>query len=202
MRVLFLVQSEQRAILDSLYDAICSHCECDLRRLTSDQQADLAGYFARGVQVERYDRILLFLRFKKELAQIDFIRTLPNLVALEHDACQNYAPGKYQGRFSYYYKSIPWIRVICSGFTLAERLRAEGIDAVCVPKGYDSALLHDQHRERDIELGFIGSLQASAYAGRKALLEELLRYEKLEVIRTKPGVEYRDCLKETLKKTS
>lgn len=194
MKVLFLVQDEQKIILDALYEAVCAHCECDLRRLSSKQQADLAGYFAQEVEADKYDRILFFLRFKKELQQIDFIRGVPNLVTLEHDACQNYAPGKYRGRFSYYYKSIPWIRVICSGYTLAQRLRAEGIDAVCVPKGYDQSLLHDQQRARDIELGFLGSLGAAAYAGRKAMLEELIRHENLQIMRTAPGADYRDCL--------
>lgn len=28
MKVLFLVQKEQRAILDRLYDGIAAHCEC------------------------------------------------------------------------------------------------------------------------------------------------------------------------------
>lgn len=194
MKVLFLVQDEQRVVLDSLYDAICAHCECDLRRLSGKQQADLPGYFAREVEVDRYDRILFFLRFKKELQQIDFIRSVPNLVTLEHDACQNYLPGKYRGRFSYYYKSIPWIRVICSGFGLAQRLRDEGVDALCVPKGYDQALLRDLGRERDIELGFLGSLGSAAYAGRKALLEELVRHENLTLAKAAPGVEYRDHL--------
>lgn len=194
MKVLFLVQDEQRVVLDRLYEAVCAHCECDLRRLSSKDQADLAGYFAREVEVERYDRILFFLRFKKELQQIDFIRSVPSLVTLEHDACQNYLSGKYRGRFSYYYKSIPWIRVICSGFGLAQRLRDEGVDALCVPKGYDQALLHDQGRARDIELGFLGSLGSAAYAGRKALLEELIRHENLTIARAAPGEEYRDHL--------
>lgn len=195
MKVLFLVQDEQKVILDALYDAICAACDCDLRRLSSKEQSDLKGYFSHHVQVEKYDRIVFFLRFKKELQQIDFIRTIPNLVTLEHDACQNYIDGKYRGYFSYYYQSIPWIRVICSGFTLAERLRAEGTDAICVPKGYDENLLCDLNQVRDIELGFIGSLGAEAYAGRKKLLEELKKEEpSLSLLTTASGLAYRDCL--------
>jgi glycosyltransferase involved in cell wall biosynthesis len=194
VKVLFLVQDEQTVILDALYDAVCAHCECDFRRLSSQQQSNLATYFAHEVKVQDYDRILFFLRFKKELQQINFIRSVPNLVSLEHDACQNYAPGKYQGSFSYYYKSIPWIRVICSGYSLAERLRSENIDAVCVPKGYDQTLLYDQRKKRDIELGFLGSLGAKAYAGRKAMLEALVQYENLQIMKTAPGKDYRECL--------
>lgn len=82
MKVLFLVQKEQRAILDRLYDGIAAHCECDTRWLSSEEQADLRGYFRKHVDVSRYDRILFFLRFKKEMRQVRFIRSVPNLVIL------------------------------------------------------------------------------------------------------------------------
>lgn len=190
MRVLFLVQKEQRAILDRLYEGIADHCECETRWLTSAEQRNLRGYFRREVDVTQYDRIVFFLRFKHEIRQVGFIRSVPNLVILEHDAYQNYIPCKYTGEFSAYYRKLPWARVICSGFMVSERLRAEGFDAVFVPKGYDQSLLQGEDRERDIELAFVGSTNSVAYSGRKALLDELGRVENLVVTRTKSGEEY------------
>ncbi|MDY7563074.1 glycosyltransferase [Pseudomonas sp. 10B1] len=194
MKVLFLVQKEQRAILDRLYEGVAEHCECDLRWLTSAEQRNLRGYFRREVDITRYDRIVFFLRFKQEIRQVPFIRTVPNLVILEHDAYQNYIPCKYTGKFSAHYRKLPWARVISSGFMVSKRLREEGFDAVFVPKGYDQNLLQDQGRERDIELAFVGSTDSIAYSGRKALLEELGRVETLVVTRTKSGEEYCDTL--------
>ncbi|MEF2077936.1 glycosyltransferase [Pseudomonas aeruginosa] len=190
MKVLFLVQKEQRAILDRLYDGIAAHCECDTRWLSGEEQADLRGYFRKHVDVSRYDRILFFLRFKKEMRQVRFIRSVPNLVILEHDAYQNYIPCKYTGKFSAHYRRLPWARVISSGHTVSERLRQEGFDAVFVPKGYDQTLLHDLGLARDIELGFVGSTGSVAYSGRKALLDELGGVENLLVTKTKSGEEY------------
>jgi glycosyltransferase involved in cell wall biosynthesis len=194
MKVLFLVQKEQRAILDRLYEGIGAHCECDLRWLSSDEQRNLRGYFRREVDVTRYDRIIFFLRFKQEIRQAAFIRTVPNLVILEHDAYQNYIPCKYTGKFSAHYRKMPWVRVISSGFMVSERLRAEGFDAVFVPKGYDQTLCRDLGRERDIELAFVGSTNSVAYSGRKALLDELGQVENLVVTRTKSGEEYCETL--------
>lgn len=194
MKVLFLVQKEQRAILDRLYEGVGDHCECDLRWLSSDEQRNLRRYFREHVDVTRYDRIVFFLRFKQEIRQASFIRTVPNLVILEHDAYQNYIPCKYTGKFSAHYRKLPWARVLSSGFMVSERLRGEGFDAVFVPKGYDQTLLADQSRERDIELAFVGSTNSVAYSGRKALLDELGQVENLVVTRTKSGDEYRDTL--------
>lgn len=185
MNVLFLVQKEQRAILDRLYDGIAAHCKCDIRWLSSDEQRHLRRYFRREVDVTRYDRIVFFLRFKQEIRQVSFIRTVPNLVILEHDAYQNYIECKYTGKFSAHYRQLPWARVISSGFMVTQRLREEGFDAVFVPKGYDQALLQDLGRERDIELAFVGSTNSVAYSGRKALLDELASVEPLVVTRTK-----------------
>ncbi len=194
MKVLFLVQKEQRAILDRLYEGVAAHCECDLRWLSSAEQRDLRGYFRREVDVTRYDRIIFFLRFKQEIRQVGFIRTVPNLVILEHDAYQNYIPCKYTGKFSAHYRKLPWARVISSGYMVSERLRQEGFDAVFVPKGYDQQLLADQGRERDMELAFVGSTNSVAYSGRKALLDELGQVENLVVTRTNSGAEYCDTL--------
>lgn len=134
MKVLFLVQKEQRAILDRLYDGIAAHCECDTRWLSSEEQADLRGYFRKHVDVSRYDRILFFLRFKKEMRQVRFIRSVPNLVILEHDAYQNYIPCKYTGKFSAHYRRLPWARVISSGHTVSERLRQEDSTRYSCPR--------------------------------------------------------------------
>lgn len=194
MKVLFLVQKDQRAILDRLYEGVAAHCECDLRWLSSDEQRNLRRYFRREVDVAQHDRIVFFLRFKQEIRQVGFIRTIPNLVILEHDAYQNYIPCKYTGKFSAHYRKLPWARVISSGFVVTERLRSEGFDAVFVPKGYDQTQLEDQGRERDIELAFVGSTNSVAYSGRKALLDELAGVEPLVVTRTKSGEEYRDTL--------
>lgn len=194
MKVLFLVQKDQRAILDRLYDGIASACECDIRWLTDNEQDNLRAYFRDHVNVADYDRILFFLRFKKEVRQVNFIRTLPNLVILEHDAYQNYIPCKYTGKFSDHYSKLPWARVITSGAVVTRRLRDEGFDAVFVPKGYDEALLCNEQHERDIELAFVGSLRSVAYSGRKAMLESIAAVEKLLITRTKSGDEYRQTL--------
>ncbi|WP_028694979.1 glycosyltransferase [Pseudomonas cremoricolorata] len=194
MKVLFLVQKEQRAILDRLYDGVAAHCDCDLRWLSSDEQRNLRRYFRQQVDVSRYERIVLFLRFKQEIRQASFIRTLPNLVILEHDAYQNYIPCKYTGKFSAHYRHMPWARVISSGFMVSQRLREEGFDAVFVPKGYDQQLLTDQGQARDIELAFVGSTRSVAYSGRKALLDELAQVEPLVVTKTNSGADYCNTL--------
>ena len=194
MRTLFLIQKEQRVILDRFYDSICHYLgDCDLRRLSSAEQGDLKGYF-KQIDVESYDRIILFLRFKKEIRQVRFIRSIPNLVILEHDANQNYTEGKYRGKFSAHYRQLPWARIINSGYEVSEKLKQEGFDSVFVPKGYDQVLLKNNAQERDIELGFVGSVEHKTYKKRKELLQTLGETEGLVLARTHSGEDYLEML--------
>lgn len=190
MKILFLVQKDQRVILDRLYEAVAAHTDCDLRWLTDEDQADLRRYFREQVDTARYERIVFFLRFKKEIRQVAFIRGVPKLVILEHDAWQNYFPCKYRGKFSAHYHRLPAARVLCSGYQVTQKLRAEGTDAVFVPKGYDQTLLRNLGSTRDIELGFVGSTKSGIYRERKAMLDEIGRREPLMTVRTESGADY------------
>ncbi len=194
MSFLFLVQKKQRVILDRLYDGVVNNSECDVRWLSDLEQSNLKKYFKQHVELKKYSRVIIFLRFKKELRQVNFIRTIPNLIILEHDAYQNYIPCKYTGRFSSYYKKLPWARVLSSGAVVTRRLQEEGVDAVFVPKGYDQELLRNLERPRDIELGFIGSTKSIAYSQRREFLEKLSQKENLLATRTKSGDEYLQTL--------
>lgn len=194
MKVLLLVQKEQRVILDRLYAGIEAHANCDTRYLTGTEQSGLRKYFKENVDVNDYDRIVLFLRFKKELRQIRFIRTIPNLVILEHDAYQNYIDCKYKDKFSWYYSKIPWARILSSGATVTRRLQEEGFDTLFVPKGYDQELLANKNVDRDIELGFVGSIKSATYSKRKDFLTRLALKENLLITRTGSGQEYVETL--------
>ena len=196
MKFLLLVQDDQKILLDHFYAALVSRLgDCDLLRLSSDNQANLKAFLKKNVDVSQYDRIILFLRFKKEIKQYKFIQTIPNLVILEHDACQNYIDGwKYKGLFSKHYGRMPWARIIVSGKNVAARLLDEGFDAHFVSKGYCNRTINDRNTDRDIEFGFIGGVQSRVYSGRKNLLEEISKVIDLKMLKTSPGEEYNNML--------
>ena len=171
------------------------HCDLDLRRLDSTEQRNLASYFKQHVDLNQYDRILLFLRFKTQIRQVPFLRTLPDLVIIEHDACQNYIPGsKYYGKFSRHYAALPWAKILVSGANLAARLIAEGCDAHFVSKGYDHRLLRNLHNQRSIQLGFVGNLTRDVYHERRNLLGEAERTLGLTATKTNSGTDYLHAL--------
>lgn len=192
-----LVQADHGSTaFESLYREMAEHFSVfDLRWLTNEEQADLRTYFRKNVDTEDYDRIVSFIRFKKEIKQVRFYRTLPNLVFLEYDACQNYMKvSKYRGVFGKHYKKIPWVKVISSGFTVTKKLKAEGIDATFVPKGFDNKVIYNLDLTRDIELGFVGNLRNKTYTDRRLFLEKMTQTEGLVVTKTAPGVEYNKML--------
>lgn len=195
MKILLLVIKHQLANLEALYAGIAEQANVHLQRLDSDQQSHLENYFNANITIPNYDRIVFFLRFKQEIRQIGFIRTLPNLVILEHDACQNYFPtSKYYGKFSRHYRDLPWTRILVSGFQVSQRLKAEGHETSFIPKAYDHTLLKNLHLIRDITFGFVGSTHNKLYAKRNELLNDISNQFELEIITTKPGIDYLNAL--------
>jgi glycosyltransferase involved in cell wall biosynthesis len=123
------------------------------------------------------------------------LKCIPGLVFLEHDAYQNYMPAsKYRGAYSRLYRRLPSCRALVSGAVVARKMLAEGIDTVFVSKGYDEQMLHNTGVERDIPIGFLGSLKSTEYAERKAMLESLSQRTGMLVTRTKSGAEYLQTL--------
>lgn len=195
VKVLLLVMDEQRVLLDRLYEIVRQHCQaCVVQRLTKAQQMNL-GPFLAGVQHEQFDRVVIFSRIKRLAPQLRVLRCVPGLIFLEHDAYQNYMPSsKYQHLYSRLYGRLPSSRALVSGAVVAQRMQAEGIDAVFVSKGYDDDMLHNLGAKRDIPVGFLGSLKSKEYAQRKAILESLQSKTGMLVTRTESGDEYLQML--------
>ena len=195
MRVLLLVMAEQRVILDGLYQAIQNFCDfCEIVKLSSSEQSSLHKVFKKYNPLD-YDRVVIFSRLKKLSGQECFLRYIPGLVFIEHDACQNYMPSsKYFGRYIDFYKKLPSVKLLVSSYSVAEEFCKEGLDAVFVPKGYDESLLRNTHSHRDIEMAFVGSTKSKVYLERANFLGMLKKRVDLEVVRTESGFEYLEML--------
>jgi hypothetical protein len=200
MKLLYIVQQHKRTIFTRLQESIAHHAgDCDIHHLSDDQQKNLAKYFEENIDVKQYDRILIMVRLKRIMTQLGFLQTLPNLCFLEIDAWQNFhRKSKYRGKFSRFYSSLPWTRVISTGYQVSEKLRAHGLDVSFVPKGYDQQLIKNLEKPRSIELGFIGSLKSGFYSDRRNFLLKLANLEPLLITRTNPGRDYVEKMNETL----
>lgn len=192
---MLLVMDEQRVILDHLYEMVKKNCEqCDIYRLNKAQQLNLGKFFRSNNYLD-YDRVVIFSRLKRLVGQINVLKCVPNLIFLEHDACQNYMQfSKYRGKYSAFYRRLPWARVLCSGGVVARKLQEEGVDAVFVPKGYDETMLKNLQLPREVPVGFLGSLKGIVYTERKQILEQISERTGMVIRRTRSGAEYLEAL--------
>lgn len=146
----------------------------------------------------KFDAVIFDLRFRFIRNQIDFFIKLSSktqIYFLEEDACQNFLEGsQHFQQFSKFYKAIPNVKVLCSGYITEQKLRANGINAWMVPKGYDEQIIQDLGQHRDIGLGFLGKFTNPVYSKRKEIIETLERESGLIVLHTKPGAEYVEAL--------
>ena len=194
MKILVLIAAKRLPNNDVFYSALGEQCELDVRKLDSHEQKNLRNFF-KNLDVENYDKIVFDLHFKRICKQSRFIRTLPNLVIYELDACQNYiSNSKWQGRFLKFYQSLESFRLVCTGVQLTKKFKDEGLDACFLQKGYDQTYIKSTDSLRDIELGFIGRTKSATYAEREQLLSTLKNSMGLALLRTEAGAEYVDTL--------
>jgi uncharacterized protein YlbG (UPF0298 family) len=168
--------------------------EVDFVPLDAKEQKNLKKTFAH-LDLYKYDRVMTTLRTKKEMRQWKIMREIPNHVIFEYDACQNYmVRSKYKGKFSRYYQKIGSPRIIVSGATVSKRLENEGFESYFMPKGYDPRAIEDKRKERDICMGFIGSLDNDVYCERKQMIFRCQEKYSLQLFKTKNLEEYADKL--------
>jgi hypothetical protein len=194
MRVLVLSSADRALDNRTLWSSLQDGAQVDVRFLEKDQQRCLRRYFV-DIAIDKYERVILDLMFKHVRTQSRFLRTLPGLTLYEEDAYLDFMPGsRWSGAFVRFYRQLPGVRVISTGFAVTNHLRAAGVDAHFVPKGFDPARMVLQNQKRDIELGFIGRLGSAAYSARRTLLEALAKVEPLEIMRTHTANEYVETL--------
>lgn len=193
-RILVLTAAPRLPDLRTLYTHLASQLTLDIHQLNKAQQLDLRRSLM-DTPLSLYTRVLVDLPFRHIYRQSAFFSGLPSVMFYEEDASQNYMRNSRRfGAFSRFYARLRAARVVVTGAVLAERLRREGVDSHFLGKGFDPACLFDEHRPRDIELGFIGRLASAEYAGRQRLLSQLAACEPLQLLRTTPGTAYRHML--------
>ena len=193
-RFLVLTSASREPDNHLLWEGLRQYAEVDVHFLNKEQQRNLKKFFA-SIDTDAYDRIVLDLFFRILRKHARFLKRLPNLVLYEEDACQEYIPSsRWRGKFSAFYRKLPNVRVIITGYSVSEKFRDMGFDVRFLPKGYDSSKLYDTGSKRDIELGFIGRTSSNTYAERKEFIQRATAELDLKAMRTEPGDAYRVAL--------
>lgn len=190
MRILVLTSTPRAPDNHLLWEGLRDHAEVDIRAVAKEEQRNLRRVLARH-DLSAYRRIVVDLLFRYVSRRAFLLSGIPGLVLYEEDACQNFLPhSAWHGRFEHFYRRLPAARIVCTGHDVAGKLRATGVDARFVPKGFDSSTLSDQGLARDISFGFIGRLTSGVYTERKRMLELASGDFGLEILRTEPGADY------------
>lgn len=148
-----------------------------------------------GIDHRTIDNLITDIPFKILHKHARALQRLPGPVIYEEDACQNFiASSKWYGRFSDFYRQLPHAQFVVTGHAVSQRLRALGLNAHFLPKGFDESRLYPTGAIRDIPVGFIGRVRSQVYAERAQLLESLAASHGVSLLRTTTIEEYRNTL--------
>jgi glycosyltransferase involved in cell wall biosynthesis len=194
MKVLVLTIENRVPDNSAMYVALADWVSLTIQIVTREQQKKLKQII-KNLELNKYDKIILDLHAAKLFGQAKVINSIPRPIIIEEDACQNYIEqSKHYGKFSAFYTKLGPFQLLCSGWGVTQKLITEGFNVSFFPKGFDSGVLYDLKIDRDIELAFIGRTKSQTYTQRSHFLRQLEQLEGLKVLRTQPGIAYRDML--------
>jgi len=166
----------------------------DVTLLDEAQQATLQE-IVNIEELRRYDRVVLDLKWGLIKRQGPFISRIPHLVLHESDSCTNFIlfSGSYRKYEAFYHRLGPF-RLIATSCTVSAWFRAQGLDAVFVPKSFDSNYLRHLELARDIEFGFVGTQKNRIYRERNKMLQAFSQQIPLFIKKTRTREEYMETL--------
>lgn len=194
LKVLALIWDVRLPDNTRLYTKLAELIDLDIVLLDKRGRRNIPKVLKK-LDLSKYDRIVMELRFKHALPYIKYLKTVPNLMLYDDDAWQNFATfGKNQNKFIDYYQQLQPKRIINSGACVAEKVRQHGFDSEYLGKGFDGTRLNNLNLVRDIDMGFIGRFEHTNYTPRRDLLLALKERSNLQLLRTETDAEYLETL--------
>ncbi len=187
MRVLVITKAKTPVPLHALWEALGGLC--DLERVAfGEAEMERHGEALARLDFSRYDRVLLDQNIRRIGRQYRALRAVPNLVFLEHDACQQFVPrSPWHRRYEIAFRDVGNLRVLVSNRTCELAFRAAGLDCGYLPKCHDQQRIQCLDGPRDIEFGYIGRMNHGVYTGRRTLLQAVREPLGLQMLRTEFG---------------
>ena len=194
LKLLIISRQDRSRSFATLFDGIARHFDTTVVKLSKQQRTVLTKTID-SLGLEKYDRVMFDVPLTRIGRHYKALRKISGLILYEEDAWTEFSEhSKYRNKFIKIYQSIGAFRLITTGYTNSETLRAAGLDVVVIPKSYDENHLRNLHLDRDIGLAFIGRIKTRIYRDRRPFLEKLVAENGMQLLRTDPGEEYLQTL--------
>src|SRR3954447_2339804 len=128
MKVLLISKAKTPIPLGTMWEALGRLCDLEKVEFGEDEMEHYAKALLQ-FDFSRYDRVLLDQNIRRIGRQYPALRSVPNLVFLEHDSCQQFVrDSPWHGRYDIVFRNIGKIRVLVSNRTCESAFRQAELD--------------------------------------------------------------------------
>lgn len=193
--LLILSTLKRTPCFDTVFDFLEQQFSTKTIKLKLSKKDSLNDLFNQ-YNVDNYQHILLDLPHHFLRKNCSLINQFSSKITIyEEDACQNFMPdSRWFGDFFQCYKKIGRTKVVNTGHHVSSQLKAQGINSIFIPKGYDQKTINNLEIAREIPLAFIGTYRSNTYHERYKHIRHLELFANLQTLRTNPGREYNETL--------
>lgn len=193
MHILALTRAERKHKKSRDMADIPQGITVDTLTLSKEQQLNLKQTL-KQIDLTKYDRIVLSLKFHYIKNQGAYLSTLKGLCIIDEDSWFNFQANKHFTEFEYFYHQIPDARFLLTGWYVRDKFIEQGLDAVYVSKSYDEQALRNLKTVRDISYGFVGTTIGPIYKKRRQYLKGFRQQLSIHIGQTQSMEEYLQLL--------
>lgn len=182
LKLLLLASDVSKQQISAVFQHLEEANELRIEWLDGARQGQLSSVI-EGLPITQFDRVLVWLPFKRLYSQIPALRKLSKLIVFDpilHELAS--IEGEALHRHVKLCKALPWARFVVSGQKRQRWLKKQGVDVFWLPPFLGLLPVEAEAAEKTNSVCFLGDPELSEYKQHKEMLYDVRRELKIHIV--------------------
>ncbi len=188
MKLLLLASDVSKQHIGAVFQHLEALHELRIEWLNGARQGQLSSVID-GLPITQFDRVLVWLPFKRLYSQIPALRKLSKLIVFDpilHELAS--IEGEALHRHVKLCKALPWARFVVCGQKRQRWLRKQGVDVLWLPPFMGQLSVEETTTTKTNSVCFLGDPESPEYKQHKEMLYDIRRELKVHIVDSSAGL--------------
>jgi len=186
--LLLLASGASKQHIGAVFQHLEGHHELHTEWLNGARQGQLSSVID-GLPITEFDRVLVWLPFKRLYSQISALRKLSKLIVFDpilHELAS--IEGEALHRHVKLCKALPWARFVVCGQKRQRWLKKQGVDVLWLPSFVEPFAVEEEVAPKTNGVCFLGDPELPEYKQYREMLYEVRRELKIHIVGSDAGM--------------
>ena len=182
MKLLLLASDVSRQHISAAFQHLEALHELRVEWLNGARQGQLSSVID-GLPITEFDRVLVWLPFKRLYSQIPALRKLSKLIVFDSELHELASvEGEALHRHVKLCKALPWARFVVCGQQRQRWLKKQGVDVLWLPPFMGPLPVDEVATQKTNSVCFLGDPELPEYKQHKEMLYDIRRELKIQLV--------------------